>query len=265
MTVYTFEATSSDKLSELKATYRASVDAPLDGMWEAFTGMADHYAIRESGALVGYCAVNSEHKMLQFFAPKTDDAVIAFKQAVDTLKITGAVASTAETTFLNHCKDNHTNISDHAIMYHMTDGTLASGASFPEGVIFRQLKEIDMQTAVDFGVTTLGADAGWLKSYFGGLIERSELFGLFDGASLIATGECRPSHTQFGSADVGMIVGTDHRGKGIATNMLRQLIQESLAQGLKPICSTEQGNIPAQKAITKAGFSAYHRILDIAF
>lgn len=265
MSMFTFAPTSPETLAELKAKYRASVDAPLDGMWEAFTSMADHYFLLEDGALAGYCAVNGEHKMLQFFTLSSTDSATAFTQAIEQLKVSGAIVSTAEPAFLGHCQHNQTQITDHAIMYHMADGALSSDARFPEGAAFRLLTNADLNTAVDFAVETLGADAGWLKSYFGGLIERRELFGLFAGATLIATGECRPSHTQFGFADVGMIVSTNHRSKGIATNMLRQLIRESRAQGLKPICSTEHNNIAAQKAITHAGFTAYHRILDIAF
>lgn len=265
MSMVTFEPTSPDALADLKAKYRTTVPAPLDGMWEAFTGMANHFSIREGSAQIGYCAVNSEQKMLQFFAGGVPDAPDIFRQAIAYLNIKGAIASTAETDFLSHCMDYHTSVSEHAIMYHLTEGKARSNAKFPAGTAFRRLVAGDLKIAVDFASATLGADAGWLESYFGDLISRGELYALVDDATIVATGECRPSHTQFGFADVGMIVGTGHRGKGIATNMLRQLIEESTAQGLQPICSTEQSNIPAQKAITNAGFNAYHRILEIAF
>lgn len=265
MSMFTVKPTGADKLSDLKAKYRTTVAAPLDGMWEAFTGMADHYSIMEGSNTVGYCAVNGEKKMLQFFMHAPANASAAFKQVIGQLDVVGAIVSTAETAFLGHCMDYQTSVSENAIMYHLEDGAACASAKFPADTTFRSLKNPDLQTAVDFAVATLGADAGWLKSYFGDLITRSELYGLFNDGTLIATGECRPSHTQFGFADVGMIVGTNHRGKGIATNMLRQLIRESIAQGLKPICSTEHGNIPAQKAITKAGFTNYHRILEITF
>ena len=265
MSKVTFEPSSPEALADLKAKYRSTVDAPLDGMWETFTGMANHFSIRADETPIGYCAVNSEQKMLQFFAVGAANASDIFRQALARLNVNGAVVSTAETTFLGHCMDYQTSVSEHAIMYHLADGTISADTKFPEGTTFRSLATGDLKTAVDFAATTLGADAGWLESYFGDLISRGELYALLEGDTFIATGECRPSHTQFGFADVGMIVGKGHRGKGIATNMLRQLIEESTAQGLRPICSTEQSNIPAQKAITKAGFTAYHRILETAF
>lgn len=265
MSMFTFKRSDPGTLSALKAEYRATVDAPLDGMWEAFTGMADHFSIIKNGTVIGYCAVNSEQKLLQFFVPGAANAPGAFQQAIDQLNITGAIVSTAEATFHSNCTGHQTSVTEHAIKYHVSDGTTCINARFPMDATFRPLGAPNLQPAVDFAVATLGADAGWLETYFGGLIERDELFGLFEENNLIATGECRPSHTQFGFADVGMIVGIDHRGKGIATNMLRQLIQESTVLGLKPICSTEQSNIPAQKAITNAGFTAYHRILEVTF
>jgi len=265
MSAFTFKPTSADALTGLKTEYRATALAPLDGMWETFTSMADHYRIDDRSGPVGYCAVNSERKMLQFFvkAPANDRA--AFTQALANLGVKGAVVSTAEPAFLSLCMEKQSSVSEQAIMYHLAEGINAAAAEFPDALPVRPFTQSDLPLAVEFVVATIGADAGWLESYFGDLIKRSELHGLIDGDELVSTGECRPSPTQPAYADVGMIVGTDHRGKGIATNMLRQMITESLSLGLKPICSTECSNIAAQKAITKAGFTAYHRILEIAF
>jgi RimJ/RimL family protein N-acetyltransferase len=73
-------------------------------------------------------------------------------------------------------------------------------------------------------------------------------------------------------ADLGVIVSAAHRGKGIATKVIKQLIayaraKELRSQGakeLRPICSTEKGNAGAQKAISRAGFIAHHRIIEFA-
>lgn len=265
MSMFTFPPTGAEYLSEKKAKYRASATAPLDGMWEAFTGMADHFRINDSKGSVGYCAVNTEQKILQFFVQPQTNAPAAFRQAVADLRITGAVVSTAEPAFLALCMDQQKSVTDQAIMYHWADSTRCAAAQFPVGMATKPMGKSDLKTAVAFAANTIGADAGWLESYFGGLIDRGELYGLFNGDNLVSTGECRPSPTQPAYADVGMIVGTGHRGKGIATNTLRWLIGESVARGLKPICSTEQSNIAAQKAITRAGFTGYHRILEIAF
>jgi len=265
MSMFTFLPTDCENLSDLKAKYRATTTAPLDGMWEAFTGMADQFSVDGGSAAIGYCAVGEEQKVLQFFMPSKIDSVAAFEQAIEKLNIAGAVVSTAEPVFLALCMNHQKSVSEHAIMYHLADETDRAAAQFPGGMAFRPAGKRDLITVVNFAVDTIGADTGWLESYFGGLIDRGELYGLWQGSILVATGECRPSPTQPAFADLGMIVGTAHRGKGIATNMLRQLISESIALDLKPICSTECANVAAQKAISKAGFTAYHRILEIVF
>jgi len=265
MSIFTFTPTGAENLSALKAEYRSTITAPLDGMWETFTGMAKHFSIGGCNDNTGYCAFNDEQKMLQFFALPPANAPAAFRQSLAELKVSGAVVSTAEPAFLALCINHQTSVSEHAIMYHLADGTDCSDGLFPDEMTLRLMKLPDLKTAVDFAAKTIGADAGWLEHYFGGLVTRGELYGLFDGSALVATGECRPSATQPAFADVGMIVGTDQRGKGLATNMLRSLIEESKSRGLKPICSTECSNIAAQKAIAKAGFTAYHRILEITF
>ena len=81
----------------------------------------------------------------------------------------------------------------------------------------------------------------------------------------LATGECRPSDSQKPYADLGMVVSKNHRGQGLATNILRQLIRRCRENGLSPICSTERDNYAAQKAIENSGFVSHHRLLEIAF
>ncbi len=265
MSMFTFLPTSPESLADLKAKYRATAIVPLDGMWEAFTGMANQFSINDNKGAIGYCAVDDEQKILQFFVSAPANAPAAFNQAIEWLDVASAVVSTAEPAFLGLCMDHQKSVAEHAIMYHLADDMVCAAAEFPRGMAIRSMDKPDLKTVVSFAADTIGADAGWLESYFSGLISRGELYGLWQGSTLVATGECRPSTTQPEFADVGMIVGTGHRGKGIATNILRQLISESAALGLKPICSTECSNIAAQKAIAKAGFTAYHRILEIAF
>ena len=117
--------------------------------------------------------------------------------------------------------------------------------------------------AVDFAVASVGAPAEWLHGYYANLIDRGELFGVWDSGRLIATGESRLSE-QFDHehADVGVIVAESERGKGIATHVLKQLVAMNEAQRVQSICSTERANVGAQTAIVRAGFHATNRILQ---
>lgn len=116
---------------------------------------------------------------------------------------------------------------------------------------------------VAFTNEVIGAPKEWLIGYFDNLIKRRELFCVSDNGRVIASGECRGYDVyQTDYADLGMIVAESERGKGLATTVLKELVTIAGAKGLKPICSTEAGNMAAQKAITRAGFVAPHRIVQ---
>ncbi|NGZ63975.1 GNAT family N-acetyltransferase, partial [Vibrio aestuarianus subsp. cardii] len=57
-----------EQIHSLKQVYFAQSTAPLDGMWHfGFVPMATHYGFYEQGALVGYCCINGDGYMLQFY------------------------------------------------------------------------------------------------------------------------------------------------------------------------------------------------------
>ena len=99
--------------------------------------------------------------------------------------------------------------------------------------------------------------------YYGNLIDRRELYGVWENERLIATGESRGDvEYQTEYSDVGVIVAKSERGRGLATQILKQLVAMNQANGLKSICSTEKTNIAAQKAISRAGFVSSNRIIQ---
>lgn len=265
MNTFSFDKTQPDRLVELKRAYLGRLSHPLDGMWESFGDMADHYNVLADDVVCGYCAINSERKILKFSIDETQPARTVFRQAVSQLEISGAVAATCEPEYLSLCLDLQKSVNVNALMYHIAEGFTLPKFSFPAEVEFKIATSSDLDVAVQFGTITLGADPNWLKGYFEDRIDRGELFGLWKDGRLIATGECRPSDTQQPYADLGMIVAKEHRGKGLATDILRELIRLCEDRRLKPICSTERDNIGAQKAIEKSGFISHHRILDVTF
>jgi GNAT superfamily N-acetyltransferase len=262
---YSIEKSDHGKLSDLKKLYLKQLPAPRDGMWETFVMMADHYAITSAEKTIGYFVINSEQQILQFYVEGTYDSSDIFQQIIDEMKPPGAVAMTSEPEFLSHCLDHQKSVTVNALMYHFEKDTPIAGANFPDGYEFRTVQESELSTAVNFAHETLGADQGWLSMYYGDLIKRKELFGLWDGKTLIATGERRVSETQKPYADVGMIVSTTHRGQGLATMILQKLLNLCGEKGLSAICSTEKDNVGAQKAIAKAGFIDHHRIVEFKF
>lgn len=261
---------SIEVLQILKAGYLQQTTAPLDGMWlVGFVPMAKHYGFYADSELIGYCCVNDEGFVLQFYlaAGHETEASELFTSIVtnqnDTVgEIHGAITSTAEPLMLSYCADAFAKISVNALMYIFPEVTTTSNPS-DNNIALSLISENELEKAVDFAHEAIGAPKEWLAGYYGNLIQREELFGHWDNETLAATGECRLfDGYQSEYADLGVIVSAAHRGKGIATKVIKQLIAYARAKELRPICSTEKGNAGAQKAISRAGFIAHHRIIE---
>jgi RimJ/RimL family protein N-acetyltransferase len=262
---------SLSELTTLKKAYFDSAIAPLDGMWHfGFVPMAKHFSFYADQSLIGFCCVNDEGYLLQFYI---EPSYHAFSQELFTLiaqqnssiigEVKGAFVSTSEPNYLALCLDNSATFKVNALLYqHSTK------------LIKNSIKLIDMQLAYDeqlnefisFAVANIDAPEQWLTQYYGDLIARKELFGYWFKEQLLAVGECRLfDQYQTEYADLGMIVAQSARGKGLAQKVLMYLTEHTVNQGLKAICSTESNNIAAQKAITHAGFTSTHRIVQFEF
>ena len=263
MSQYQFEQASIEEFDEQKRRYLENLSAPLDGMWESgFLPLADHFKISLNGTEVGYLVLNEERYILQFDAPNHSQA--AFASAVETLKPNGAFVSTAEENYLAAARNHKKNSAVNTLMY--SEFTpLKTMLPFDPGSKFSVIEQDGLEMAVRFAHETIGANVEWLRGYYGLLINRGELHGLYNQGNLVATGECRVSETQKPYADLGMVVGKEHRGKGIATKILKTLRKQCHQNKLKPICSTEFENKAAQRSIENAGFKNTNKIMRIEF
>lgn len=265
MNSYSFTKIPAHDVDDLKRAYRQSLTAPLDGMWEHFTGAAGHHIIKSGTRVLGYCAVTAEQKLLQFSVEDDADARRIFAEMLADLNIKGAILASFETRAAALCMDQQKSVAVNAYLYHLPSAKQPEAASFPKGDTFKPVVGDAKAAAVAFAAATLGMGEDWLKGYFGDLIQKKQLYALWRAGKIIATGECRLSQSQKPFADVGMVVGQECRRQGIATNILCALIRKCEDEGLKAICSTESGNIPAQRAIARAGFICHHRMLEFVF
>lgn len=267
--------TTLSDLGELKTAYFADSTAPLDGMWHfGFVPMSDHYGFYENNGLVGYCVLNGEGYLLQFFLAPTASANIAdlFTLIIENNssvigEVKGAFVSTAEPQYLSLCMDNTGSFKVNSLMYRQDQEANSSrNSGLIEDIEMTLATEEQLDKLVEFASSVIGAPKEWLTGYYGNLIARQELWGYWKSDGILATGECRKfdeHQTQF--ADLGMIVAQAERGKGLATRVLNFLTQHANSQGLEAMCSTECSNIGAQKAIARAGLSSKNRILQFDF
>ena len=258
---------STEQLAVLKKRYIQEATAPLDGMWLCgFVPAAIHFGLFDDDALVGFFCLNEDGYMLQFLLTEfhQGQALEVFQWIVNgdnslygTIK--GSFVSTAEPHFLSLCFDCFSTFHVNALMYQLGSANQEN----PKENALKPISSSHLSQAVDFAVDSIGAPAEWLNGYFLNLINRHELFGVWNNGQLVATGESRGyDEHQMDYADVGVIVAESERGKGLATQVLRELVFMNESNGLRSICSTEKTNVAAQKAIGRAGFIPRNRIIQ---
>lgn len=253
-------------VSALCQAYLESLRAPLDGMWETFIGLADHWEIVRADERVGHFCVNEEQRLLQFHltAPYEHLARDLFAQAVEQSRARGALVSSFE-PWLPLCLDRNREVRVHSLLYHDHRPPEIS----PDGVdelTFEVVRESEREAVEGFVRRCSPNDPGdWLGGYLETLVARGGLLLLRNGGTFLGTGELRVSDSQPPYADLGVIVAPEHRGQGLAPHILRLLKERCSRAGLVPICSTTTDNTSAQRAIAKAGFVDRHRLLEILF
>ncbi len=261
--MYKFETSDARACATMRDDYLNSLYAPKDGMWESFVDMGSFFLVKKGGEIIGYLVLNQDNYLIQIYARA--DATEVFASAIKELGIVGSFVATSEPDFLRLSQEQQKSVAVNAHMYYVPKDVQMPKPGLADGSEFRVLSTQDFEGAVLFALDVLGAPEDWLRGYYAERIERGELYGLYQDGKLIAAGECRLSPMQENIADLGMVVAPAYRKKGIATEVLGLLLEKCEEEGWTPICSTENDNIGAQKAIQKAGFVPYHRILQIKF
>ena len=261
--------TQLQELSLLKKAYFEEATVPLDGMWHfGFVAGAPHFGFYIQDKLVGFCCINDDKYLLQYFVnPEfrnfSNDIFAAIVNNKNTTigTVAGAFVSTAELYYQSLCMDNAASIKVNALMCQHQNAF----SNF-DSLEMIPAAQNELESYVRFAVDSIGAPEQWLIQYYGNLIDRQELFGYWQNDELIAAGECRLfDEYQTEYAEVGMIIAKSERGKGLARKVLKFLIKHADSKNLKAICSTEIDNIAAQKAIVSAGFRSEHRIVQYEF
>lgn len=260
--------TQINELNILKEAYFKVSTSPLDGMWHfGFVPMAEHFGFYENENLVGFCCINTDKYLLQFYLsataqvlPKDLFTLIINGNSKVIGEVEGAFVSTAEPQYLSLCLDALSSFTVNGLMYQHSGKEQLNKVDQIELMLANSEQ---LESLINFANKAICAPKEWLTGYYGNLIKRNELWYYSIGGNIIATGECRHfDEHQTEIADLGMIVSPEYRGQGIATQVLNQLVNISEEKGLKAICSTESGNTAAQKAIHKSGFIAQNRIVQ---
>ena len=265
----------SKLLADLKTEHLKTLSAPLDAYWEgALIGFADHYELKIEGVRAGFYCINADKQLVAFYLTReyADHGEDALSYVLGVHGVKSAFAGTNDPYFLSLCLDISANSHVHTLLFEDKQKVVPVLEGFDQ-LSFELATKDDFTDIVKHYCATSGSmdtesiEEGFddIKGYIHSVMDEHRIFVLREHGTLIATSECRLSNTQKPYADVGMIVGEQHRCKGVGSYMLARTKEFCYEQGAQPICSCEANNMGSKKAITKAGFVSRHRVVLIEF
>ena len=263
------EKKNSENWVDLRKSFYDSLTSPFDGMWDEL--VHDHgqlWGFYDEDQLIGYCSKDNEGQLINFFLSEnySDQKVELFQRILFLLEIRYAIVSTNNPDFLVVSLEKSKKMKVHSYLFENTKDVDESGVDqILNTYEFQPALNDDFENLVLFCEKNIEANTGWLKTYLKRLIDRNEVHLLKNNDQIIASCEIRKSDTQPKIIDLGVIVDTSHRKKGIGSALMATGRKMSLAQNFSPICSCEQQNIGSKKMIENAGFTSTNMILKITF
>lgn len=261
---YFNKVTHVPTLDKIKTQWRNTLTAPQDGMWETLTDYANHLEIRASNKSIGYACLDDGNRLLQcFIIPEfLNDGPLIFKKLLKETKVNSALIGTNNPVFMSLAM--HFQQSMAIDTYLFTD-EIEVETTTVEKANLKLAWQDDLDALISFYNNSVGAPEDWLRGYLGNLIAKGELFFLSDGTDILGTCDVRLSETDMSIADVGMVVSTEHRRKGIGSYLLGKAKELVYDMDRKPICSCEKDNMGSLKSIHKNGFRSTYQMLKVSF
>lgn len=254
------------EIKNIVEEYYKDITAPIDDMWEnAIIGISDYYKVMRDSEVLGYFCLNQEGTLLQYFI--RDEFISKskeiFKYILEQYNIPKGFIGTNDIKSLALFLDFNKKVCTHTFLYKDIERT--DIISPIKGIKILTATEEDLQKVMDYHINSLNMKGRWIKPYCSGLIAKGQIILFIKNQKIIGIGEKRRSETQEKYAHLGVTVAKEYRSKGVGSFILSYLKKECYRNRMIPICSTSIDNVASQKTIMKAGFFAYHRILEVMF
>jgi GNAT superfamily N-acetyltransferase len=246
--------------------------APIDGMWEALQiggAQTQTYLIEHECRSIGFCCVDdSDRSLNQIYLEDSMGYLMSstIEALVNEEVINAATLGTNDPMPFNACLSRAKSVDADTYLYRYVPGQIPKVGN-DKALTFCPAEGQNVDELKLFFKSQAGFDDQ--IGYGENLIERGEIFffrlkGENTAGKVVATGECRLSDTQPKYADIGVIVNSEHRGKGVGAIVLHEMAKLAISKGRIPICSTTRDNVAAQKAIERSGFCCFHIIYKMS-
>ncbi|HEY5562295.1 MAG TPA: GNAT family N-acetyltransferase [Clostridiaceae bacterium] len=248
-------------INSMRGKYLASLPYAQEHFIEDKIKKCLYYLILNDSNIIGYCCVNSEKVLFEFYLDKTAlvCAQEVFKLFIDNKYFLAAECKTFDHLLMSLCLDFHKKSSCTAYLfrdYIRADYSLIGY----DNLSFEVLKHEDINSVLEISGNFF-KDPDELEKY----IAEKEVHVLYSNNIILGVGLCTRIISHQVYHDVGMVVSKEHRNKGIGTYIIGNLIEFCCNLNLIPVCGCWYYNYASKRVLEKSGFTALHRMVRFDF
>lgn len=249
------------EVEPLREVYFAQLRESQEPLLETLVPQATAYTLSTRVGRIGYALVHAEKGIFEYYVDRTQWAFSTeiFGKFIRERSIKRALIKSYDDLFMAAGLDHQTSVTSIGML--VRDYVPRELPQLPH-IKFTcrraEVEDLPRVQAVDQQVFThrerlrLAATHGWLW-----------LYEDVNASRLIGFGLIKPLRRDSKDADVGIAVDKPFRNKGFALYMLQDLMNRSVAEGLRPIAGCAMDNLASRRMGQRIGMSPRYRLVSM--
>lgn len=262
LTVACIRSSVSSELQPLRNDYLDTLPEAQELLLEVLVGGADSYLLRtRAGVICGYALVHGKGTLLEFHLVR-DHWVFGetiLRQVVAELSLKRAMVKSFDSLLLSSALSLQTGLKVLGLLvrdYVPRKLPVLSRIQYKSRIA--NANDMTRLLAVDQDVFTI-------RERLEHVVAEGQVRIFEKGESTVGFGILRPVVAGRKDIDVAIAVDKPFRGKGYATYVFRDLVEECLDSGQHPTCGCASDNHASRHLGERIGMIARHRLLELSF
>ena len=258
-----FKEVSFECIALMRKEYLTGLRCAQELMLEVMLAQCRCYVVKWRQQDIGYLVVKSEGVLVEFHLVQEHwlhgQSVVG--QAIRKLGLKHAVVKSFDDLFLSSAIEHQRGVTVVGLL--VRDYVRRTLPELPQIRYRKRQATFDDMPAVVAIEQAVFSDPERLRYVISAgcmlLFERQ------DGSELIGFGILRPVYEGSEHIDVGIAVDASFRNKGYAVYMMRDLVEECIDRGLKPVAGCAAENVLSRRLGERIGLIARYRLLHLTF
>lgn len=261
-TIYCSPLSPGPQLDALRNEYLDTLSDAQELLLEVLVTSAQAFLLQtRHGKICGYALVHDKHTLLEFHlhAEHWVFGETSLQQLIKTLGLQRAWVKSFDSLLLSSALAQHTSLRNMGLLVRdYVPRALPNSSRFPYTSRVANQQDLQRLLAVDQQVFTVQERLEHVLS-----LGQMRIFE--QGTFTVGFGILRPVVEGRRDVDVSIAIDRPFRGRGYATFVFRDLVEECLTAGYRPICGCASANQASRHLGERIGMIARHRLLELRF